>query len=270
MTRITTPVAGGDTGNIDQYNNLRTEAEASSRLLAQAQATPNMTLRVSEGAVYFGATRVDYAGGNSGSFVAPVSNPRIDCLSIDKTGTLIVTQGAEGASPAEPTCPAGNLPICLVYNRVGETSIKQTSDGTNGYIYKDIRQVFINLESTFGTTTKQYNDADGSVTTIAHGLGRIPNKIYLNSFLGENSVGESFSKGIWKSSSQICIYQITSNGSSGSSNNTRNSGVFLSRRDGLEDYQEGIVTADSTNIYITWTKVGTTIATVAIILWEAF
>jgi len=142
MSRKTSAVTGGQTGTKEQYNNLRDEAEASSRLLARAQDTPNLTLAVSEGAVYFGATRVEYAGGNSGSFVAPVSNPRIDCLSINSSGSLVITQGVEGASPAEPACPSGDLPICLIYNRVGETSIKNTSDGTNGYIYKDTR-VFV-------------------------------------------------------------------------------------------------------------------------------
>jgi hypothetical protein len=140
MTRITSDVAGGNTGSIDQYNNLRREAEASSRLLASAQATPNNTLRVSEGAVYFGDTRIDYAGGNSGAFANTVSTNRIDCLSLSPAGDLVITQGVEGASPAEPTCPTDNLLICFVYIKHDFSHIDNASDGTNAYIYKDIRE----------------------------------------------------------------------------------------------------------------------------------
>lgn len=158
MTRITSPVAGGDTGSIDQYNNLRREAEASSRLLASAQAVPNLTLRVSEGAVFFGDTRIDYAGGNTASFADPASTNRIDCLSLSPAGALVITQGVEGSSPAEPTCPIDNLSICFVYNKHGQTSIKNTSDGTNGYIYKDIRQGFWKQNPFTGYTLAVYKN----------------------------------------------------------------------------------------------------------------
>lgn len=185
MSRKTTAVTGGQTGSIDQYNNLRDEAELSSRLLARAQASPNMTLYVSEGAIYFGTTRIDFAGGNSPSFVAPVSNPRIDCLSMNSSGVLVITQGTEGASPAEPTCPAGNLPICLVYNRVGETSIKQTSDGSNGYIYKDIRSA--GGSKVFTSTSSGSSDAGKGVETDANGM--IDGSL-LNVSFGDGSDGD--------------------------------------------------------------------------------
>lgn len=139
MSRKTTAVAGGDTGTIEQYNKLRDEAEGSSRLLAREQGTPDLTLYVSEGNLYFNGSLVSFAGGNSPSFTAPATNPRIDVLSINSSGTLVRTAGAEAGSPTAPSVPTGNIPICQVYNRVGQSSIKEASDGSNGYIYKDTR-----------------------------------------------------------------------------------------------------------------------------------
>ncbi len=108
-------------------------------MLPHQQSTPNMTLYVEAGIFYIGNTRVIFAGGNSPSFTAPTTNPRIDILTIDSAGTLAITQGTEAASPSVPTYPTDKIVICEVYNRVGETSIKDTSDGTNGYISNDTR-----------------------------------------------------------------------------------------------------------------------------------
>lgn len=140
MSRKTSPVAGGDTAKIEQYNNLRDEAYASSMFLCIQQATPNLTLKVSPGSCYINGVRVDYAGGNSPSFTAPVTHPRIDLLTINSAGTLVRNAGVEASSPAEPTCPVNEIPICLVYNRVGQTSVRETDTTGQGYVYKDVRR----------------------------------------------------------------------------------------------------------------------------------
>jgi len=132
-------VSVGENALATQYNDLRSDAKGGSFLLPHQQGTPNMTLAVEAGVFYIGNTRVIFAGGNSPSFTAPTTNPRIDLLTINSSGTLAVTQGTEAASPSAPTYPTDKIVICEVYNRVGETSIKDTSDGTNGYIYNDTR-----------------------------------------------------------------------------------------------------------------------------------
>ena len=134
-----TPVAIGDTAQAEQYNKLRDDAYGGSMLLPHQQSSPNMTLKIEAGVVFVGATRVIYAGGNTPSFSAPSSNPRIDIVTIDSAGTIAITQGTEAASPVAPSYPFNKLVICEVYNRVGETSIKTTDDASNGYIYNDVR-----------------------------------------------------------------------------------------------------------------------------------
>jgi len=165
MTRITQNVAGGDVGLIAQYNNLRKEAEGSSRLLAYAQDPADLTLEVSEGVVYFGNQKLEFAGGTSGNFTAPAVNPRIDILSLDSAGNLNITTGAENVSPVAPTAPTGEILICEVFNRVGQTSVKDEDDSTNGYIRKDIR----NIISLLGNNYKTFLASED--TTIGRTLG---------------------------------------------------------------------------------------------------
>jgi len=113
-----TAVTAGQEGKVSQYNHLRDDARGASSLLPHEQSTPDLTLYVEGGTVYFGDTPVTFAGGSSPSFTAPATNPRIDALSLDNTGTLIRTAGTEAASPVAPSFPVGNIPICTVYNRV--------------------------------------------------------------------------------------------------------------------------------------------------------
>lgn len=135
------PVNTGDNILATQYDALRQDAAGGAMLLVHQQATPGMTLYVEPGVAYVGATRVIYAGGNTPTITAPVSNPRIDLITIDSSGTIAVTTGTENASPVAPTYPASKLVLAEVYNKVGETSLKDTSDGTNGYISNDVRPV---------------------------------------------------------------------------------------------------------------------------------
>lgn len=129
----------GDSILASQYDNLRLDAYGGSELLAHQQSSPGLTLKVESGVFYIGITRVVYAGGNSPSFAAPSTNPRIDILTMDSSGTLAITQGVEAGSPVAPAYPTNKLVLCEVYNRVGETSIKDADDSTNGYIYNDVR-----------------------------------------------------------------------------------------------------------------------------------
>lgn len=81
----------------------------------------------------------------SPTLTAPSSNPRIDILTIDTTGTLSWVEGTESSSPVEPwdDVPTDEIPICLVYLKTTMTQVLDYEDkdvDTNqGYIYKDVR-----------------------------------------------------------------------------------------------------------------------------------
>ena len=93
------------------------------------------------GICFVGGTKVVFAGGSSPTITAPVSNPRIDLLTIDNTGTLAIVTGTENASPVVPTYPGGTMVLAEIYNVVGETSILDLAYQTSGqgYIQNDVR-----------------------------------------------------------------------------------------------------------------------------------
>lgn len=131
-----TPFVAATTGTAAAINALRADAQGASSLLAYQQASPGLTVKVAAGIYWLGPSKYTYAGGDSGSFSAPSTHPRIDILTIDSTGTLAITQGSESVSPTAPTYPANKLVICEVYNVVGETIIYDNANqaGGQGYI----------------------------------------------------------------------------------------------------------------------------------------
>lgn len=80
----------------------------------------------------------------------PGSNPRISLLTINSSGTLAWTYGAEAASPTPPNCPSGLLPLCYVYSRTTMTKVlgyaDKDTDANQGYILADVRP-WLNLGS---------------------------------------------------------------------------------------------------------------------------
>ena len=100
-----------------------------------------MKLYVEDGTYYIGITRVLFTGGSTPTVTAPVSNPRIDVLTADSSGTLAWTTGTENASPVAPTYPAGKVPVCELYNVVSETALydNENQQASQGYILNDVR-----------------------------------------------------------------------------------------------------------------------------------
>lgn len=82
---------------------------------ARQKTTPNNTVRVTRGYISDGTTITAIAEQNTAAFAAPVNNPRIDLVHVDRaTGLVGVATGTEAASPAAPALPAGKMPVALV------------------------------------------------------------------------------------------------------------------------------------------------------------
>ena len=137
LTNLAAPVADSDAARKQDVD----AAGGIDLLSTSQQDTPDLTIQVSAGNVWFGGTLVEFAGDDSPEFTAPAANPRIDVLSLSSAGALVRTEGTEAGSPTMPAVPAGNIPICSVYNRVGQTSVKDIDDSTNGYVLADLRPI---------------------------------------------------------------------------------------------------------------------------------
>ncbi len=71
----------------------------------------------------------------SASIAVPTTNPRRDLVQARlATWDVSVKTGTEAASPALPSADTDCIALAELYCKPGMTSIKDTSDGTNGYI----------------------------------------------------------------------------------------------------------------------------------------
>jgi hypothetical protein len=91
------------------------------------QVTPNMTVRLDAGAVFDGTTLTEVAAQNSATLVAPVTNPRIDRVVVDRaTGVVSIVTGTEAASPTPPAIPTGKVPVAQVSLTTSTSTITNT------------------------------------------------------------------------------------------------------------------------------------------------
>ena len=89
-----------------------------------AQATPNMTVVVNAGAVFDGGVLTPVAAQSTGTFTAPVSNPRIDRIVINPAnGGILTVTGTEATSPLPPAISLGFLPIAQVLLQTSSAAI---------------------------------------------------------------------------------------------------------------------------------------------------
>lgn len=127
------------------------------------------------------------------------------------------------------------------------------------------------LKSSSGYFSKTMNEAS-VLQTIPHGLGVKPSKISFTWNISDgNSPNFKVIKGVWEGNNvQKCIYWQNFSGSGEFYQyGTNTHALFEAARYDNSYRQEGYVTADDTNIYIQWTKVGSIGATQNVCLWEA-
>lgn len=105
-------------------------------LKVTAQSSPNLTVQVSKGTCLVAGTLAGDTDGvaSLSGFAAPSTNPRIDIVQISNAGVISRKAGSENVSPSAPSPDANNIVLAEVYNRVGQTSVKNTDDSSNGYI----------------------------------------------------------------------------------------------------------------------------------------
>lgn len=153
---LSTDVTAGGNAQASQYNSLRDDAYGSSMLLPHQQGTPGMTVFVESGVFFIGGTKVTVAGGSTAAFTAPVSNPRIDLISVDSTGTIQVTAGTEAVSPSAPAYPPNQIVIAEVHHVVGETLIYDNDNQVAGQGYiVDVRP-FLQIPSNAQGVSQSY------------------------------------------------------------------------------------------------------------------
>ena len=107
--------------------------------------------------VYFGGTRVEFAGGYSPEMTEPTNSSRIDVISMASSAEIVVTVGTEADAPTAPSVPVDNIPICEVYHKAGEVKITdEDEEEGEGYVSNDLRK-FLRLSQ-----SPSYTDVTGT------------------------------------------------------------------------------------------------------------
>ena len=89
-----------------------------------AQGSPDMTLAVAAGEVLVSGTKALVTAGNVTITTADATNPRIDLVVVNSSGTKSVTAGTAAASPKAPDIPASSVLLAMVYVPAGDTAIQ--------------------------------------------------------------------------------------------------------------------------------------------------
>lgn len=114
----------------------------------KANTVPNMTVKIRPFAGF--VANVPFRIPDqliTSALTAPSTSPRIDTVVARAlpglAGEFVILTGIEDASPTAPSAGSNDILLAWIHHRVGETSIKDTDDATNGYI--EDKRTFTNI-----------------------------------------------------------------------------------------------------------------------------
>lgn len=88
-----------------------------------AQGTPDMTVAVAAGLGRYADQSFVIAAGNVTITTADATNPRIDLIVSDNTGSKSATAGTPSSNPAAPAIPASSIVLAMVYVPANDTTM---------------------------------------------------------------------------------------------------------------------------------------------------
>lgn len=88
-----------------------------------AQASPNMTVAVAKGTTKVSGVVLTVTAGNCTIAAANATNSRVDLISVNSSGTKVVTQGTASATPKAPAIPASSVLLAMVHVPANASSI---------------------------------------------------------------------------------------------------------------------------------------------------
>lgn len=125
--------------------------------LVSAQGSPNMTLAVASGIIYWLNAEVVVGAGNVTITAANATNDRIDLVVANSSGVKSVVAGTPAAIPVEPALPALSIALAQVYVPANDTAIGPTQ-------VKD-RRIIVTIPAVAGASTLVRKTADESVVS---------------------------------------------------------------------------------------------------------
>lgn len=94
-----------------------------SGLVASAQGTPDMTVAIAKGSVLTNGILKAIAAGNATIGAADATNPRIDLVVINSSGTIATRAGTAAANPKPAALTANDVLVAIVWIPANDTAI---------------------------------------------------------------------------------------------------------------------------------------------------
>jgi microcystin-dependent protein len=124
----------------------QTSFNGSTTATSDTWTSNTMAYLVEPGTTTIAGTIVKYLGGITPTMTAPSTHPRIDLVTINSSGTIVLVTGSEAVSPSVPAYPSGSTTLAEVMHVTGETVLYDNANQTagQGYIQNDSRP-FMNV-----------------------------------------------------------------------------------------------------------------------------
>lgn len=189
-----------------------------------------------------------YIAGQVVVFKAANANTTASTLNVNGLGAIAIKKYDGATALVANDIKAGQI-VAAVYDGTNFQMISTNPNIPSATVYKS------------GTVTRDASTASGT-QIIAHGLGVIPKFVMLNASL----IGAvpTFAETAYNGTTQNSV----SNYYSGAGSPVTDTSFSIGANSNPGGYSSGVVTFDSTNITITWTKAGTATG-VYYILWTA-
>ncbi len=130
IRRVVSSLSGWDDGVVCGGDN------GLNSLKVQATTAPSMAVEILAGEAIISKAAYSLESlDTTSTMTAPSGNPRIDTVQVNLfTNAIEVLTGVEAGSPSAPAISADSIKIAEIFHRVGETSIEDADDASNGYI----------------------------------------------------------------------------------------------------------------------------------------
>ena len=126
-----------------------------------AQGSPNNTVAVAAGTVQVGTTLATVTGGNVTMTAAHATNPRIDLITVNDSGTKAYTAGTAASDPAPPAIPASSVVLAAIYVPANDNVINSNQ------ITDKRAMLFVSTASSLLTARTTGDDTNSSSQTPA-------------------------------------------------------------------------------------------------------
>lgn len=135
-----------------------------------AQGSPDMTVAVASGTVRISAVNVTVSSGNVTITTADGTNPRIDLIVVNSSGTKSVSAGTAAASPKAPDIPASSVLLAMVYVPASDTTIATDQITDKRVVIPQIAT--LTSQALTDGATINWNVASGAFATVTLGGNR--------------------------------------------------------------------------------------------------